>query len=139
MKIINMKSVIWLVASLCVLIVSTEVQAQDRQGYRNYGSAEPAHRTYQHIYYPSHQAYFSPHSKTWFWPDGARWHSGYRVPYGINVRIGGIPIQLSSTIPYYEHRYVVSSYPRPYYVVRSHAHRHHERDRRHRPHGHRTW
>jgi hypothetical protein len=139
MKILDVKTVVGLMAPLCVLIVSAEVMAQDRYENRSYQSREHAHRTYQHIYYPSHQAYFSPHSNTWFWRDGPRWHSGYRVPYGINVRVGGIPIQLSSTIPYYQHRYVVSSYPRPYYVVRSFSHRHLERDRHHRPRGHRTW
>lgn len=139
MKLLNIKSIMGFVATVCVLIVSTGVMAQERFEHRNYDSHERAGRVYQHVYYPSHQAYFSPHSNTWFWRDGARWHSGYRVPYGINVRIGGIPIQLSSTIPYYEHRYVVSSYPRSYYVVRKPAHRYHERDRHHRPHGHRIW
>ncbi|WP_395007520.1 hypothetical protein, partial [Undibacterium sp.] len=118
MKILGIKALMGLVASLFVLLVSTEVLAQDRHGHRNYSSHAPDRRAYQHIYYPNHQAYFSPHSNTWSWREGGRWHTDYRLPSGIDIRIGGIPIQLISTVPYYEQRYVETHYPRTSYVVR---------------------
>ena len=129
MKFLNNRQRIVSVFCLCIAGFSVNAFAHERYHERGNYQRGYQHRNYEHIYYPSHRAYFSPHSRTWFWYEGSRWHSGLRLPYAINVRLGGIPIELSTPIPYYEHRYVEARYPRPAYVIReerpSHYHRRH--------------
>lgn len=139
------------VICLCAAGISLSAQASASNGYdrddRNnkydrYNYSEhfkprsPHHQRhhprYSHVYYPSYSAYYSPHSRTWFWLDGTRWRSGIRLPFHINLQVGGIPIQLSSAIPYYEHRYVERHYPRPIYIERD-RHHHRRHDKHYRP------
>ncbi|MFZ6817242.1 hypothetical protein [Undibacterium sp. Ji22W] len=118
---------------MCLLVIMSssiclQAAAHDRNDYRS--TYTPSNiRTYDHIYYPEYRSYYSPHSRTWFWLDGSRWNSGLRLPFGINMRIGGIPISLNSAIPYYEHNYVETRYAQPIYVIR-HGRRHDYRGNR---------
>ncbi|MBC3872002.1 hypothetical protein [Undibacterium flavidum] len=128
--------------------ISLQAAAHDRYDYRpSYPSGNV--RTYEHIYYPEYRSYYSPHSRTWFWLDGTRWYSGVRLPFGIDMRIGGIPISLNSAIPYYQHQYVETRYAQPIYIIRHRGHhdsrryreyreRYDEDDRQH-GHDHRRW
>ena len=134
MTITRFKNVLFSMICICSATFSIAAQASDRHHYRN-DQREVRHRghqsTYQHIYYPHHRAYFSPHSRTWFWLEGSRWHSGIRLPIAINTHIGGIPIQLSTATPYYEHRYIERRYPRPHYRINERPHRHEHHPRHH--------
>ncbi len=140
-----------LISIICLCVAGISLSAQASNGYDRYDGSnkyDRGHRSehferqaphyqrhhpkYAHVYYPSYRAYYSPHSRTWFWLEGARWRSGVRLPFHINLQVGGVPIQLSSAIPYYEHRYIERRYPRPIYIERDrHHHRHH--DRHYRP------
>lgn len=112
---------------LGVLLIATSAMslqalAHDRDDFRP-GHRMGHYRTYEHIYYPAYRSYYSPHSRTWFWLNGSRWYSGVRLPFSINMRVGGIPISLNSAIPYYQHQYVETHYAQPIYVIR-HQERH---------------
>ncbi|MFZ6641836.1 hypothetical protein ACO0LL_19005 [Undibacterium sp. TC4M20W] len=81
--------------------------------------APPVHqvvRSYNYVYYPSQQVYYAPAQRNWYWANGGAWQSGSRLPYGVNVdmRIGGVPVVLSSPRPYVEHVYVEQNYGRPW-------------------------
>ena len=71
--------------------------------------APPVHQVVQQVYY-------APAQRNWYWANGGAWQSGSRLPYGVNVdmRIGGVPIILSSPRPYVEHVYVEQHYGRPW-------------------------
>lgn len=127
MKSINLKHSLLSLLVLASSAISLQAAAHDRYDYRS-TSPVSNFRTYEHIYYPEYRSYYSPHSRTWFWLDGSRWYSGVRLPFGINMRIGGIPVSLNSAIPYYEHNYVETRYARPIYVIR-HKYRHHHNSR----------
>ena len=73
-------------------------------------------RTYDYIYYPSQQVYFSPSSNNWFWAGGNGWQISTRLPNYLNLdlRAGGVPISLHSERPYFEHDFVERSYGRPW-------------------------
>jgi hypothetical protein len=83
---------------------------------------------YDFVYYPSHQVYFSPRARTWYWSEGAHWRSGGRLPFGIDLNLGSIPIQLRSALPYYDHVYVEQRYGRPWRMT--HHDRYDYRERR---------
>ena len=81
-------------------------------------------RTYDYVYYPEQQTYFSPSTNNWFWLSGNGWQISTRLPerYNIDVRFGGIPVSLHSERPYFEHAFVERNYGRPWrdsYVNRS--------------------
>lgn len=87
--------------------------------------------SYNYIYYPSQQVYFSPVSRLWFWNDGYSWRSHYRLPinFEVNLRLGGIPIRLNTPYPFREHVYVENYYGKPwrnnYYNARHFSHDNH--------------
>ena len=73
-------------------------------------------RNYNYVYYPSHQVYYAPAERNWYWANGGGWSTGSSLPYGFNLdmRVGGVPIVLSSPRPYVEHVYVEQRYGRPW-------------------------
>ena len=100
-------------------------------------------RSYNYVYYPSHQVYYAPAQGNWYWANGGSWQSGSRLPYGVNlnVNVGGVPVVLSSPRPYVEHVYVEQNYGRPWRDRHGWQHdRHHGREwreeRRERHHDH---
>ncbi|MBI1770936.1 MAG: hypothetical protein HYR68_00950 [Burkholderiales bacterium] len=102
--------------------------------------APPVHqvvRSYNYVYYPFQQVYYGPAQRNWYWANGGAWQSGNRLPYGVNVdmRIGGVPIVLSSPRPYVEHVYVEQNYGRPWRDRHS-WHREWREERHERHHGH---
>ncbi|MFA9274140.1 MAG: hypothetical protein ACEQSE_04630 [Candidatus Aquirickettsiella gammari] len=148
MKSINLKHSLLSLLVLASSAISLQATAHDRYDYRS-TSPRSNFRTYEHIYYPEYRSYYSPHSRTWFWLEGSRWHSGLRLPFGINMRIGGIPVSLNSAIPYYQHNFVETRYAQPIYVIR-HRNRHDSRrygdyreryddDNHHRGRSHQRW
>lgn len=83
-------------------------------------------RTYDYVYYPEQQTYFSPSTNNWFWLSGNGWQISTRLPerYNIDLRFGGIPVSLHSERPYFEHAFVERNYGRPWrdsYVTRSYV------------------
>ena len=72
--------------------------------------------TYDYVYYPAQQMYFSPSSNNWFWLSGNGWQVSTRLPSYLNLdlRFGGIPVSLRSELPYFEHEFVESRYGRPW-------------------------
>lgn len=84
-------------------------------------------RSYDYVYYPSHQVYFAPRARTWYWTDGGHWRSGLHLPFGININLGGVPIQLQSALPYYDHVYVEQRYGRPWRSTHHNRYGHRER------------
>jgi hypothetical protein len=138
MTITHLKYVLFSIICACIVTISSSAQADDRRQHRyeqrydqGDGRYSSHQMSYQHIYYPQHRAYFSPHSRTWFWFEGSRWRSGVRLPVAFNMQIGGIPIQLNTATPYYQHHYVERRFPRSHYVITERPHRY---DRHHRHH-----
>lgn len=127
MNILNFKRIMSGLICLCLTSISLYGHANSRDEWNQPRHRETQYHGSQHIYYPKYRAYFAPHSKTWFWLEGSYWRSSYRRPHGINVQIGGIPILLRHSEPYYEHRYIEARHPRPNYVIREYRHPHHRR------------
>ncbi|MFZ3003580.1 MAG: hypothetical protein WA071_24915 [Undibacterium umbellatum] len=137
-----------LLATLVICSASTStVFANDAYGREHrWHPAPPVHhvaRNYNYVYYPSHQVYYAPAQGSWYWANGRGWETGRRLPYGLNldVRVGGVPIVLSSPRPYVEHVYVEQTYGHPLRDRHEWRHgRRHEREwreeRRERHHGH---
>ncbi|MFZ6798230.1 hypothetical protein [Undibacterium sp. Di24W] len=97
-----------------VSAVTLNANAHDRYSPVQVYSRPAPVQFYDFVYYPSHQVYFSPRARTWYWSEGALWRSGGRLPFGIDLKLGGIPIQLRSALPYYDHVYVEQRYGRPW-------------------------
>lgn len=67
---------------------------------------------HNYVYYPEHDIYFAPDSKTYFWMSGGKWISGTNLPpedlpY---VRSRGVTIELDTDRPYERHDYVIAHY-----------------------------
>ena len=132
-----------LAAALVCGVSAQAAYAHDRydNGWRPAPPAPHVVRSYNYVYYPAQQVYYSPAQRNWYWANGRGWEVGSRLPYGVNlnVNVGGIPIVLRSDRPYVEHVYVEQTYGRPW---RSHnewqRERHHEwrEDRREYRHHH---
>jgi len=74
-----------------------------------------------YVYYPEHDIYFAPESKTYYWQSNGNWISGTTLPpedlpY---VRTRGVSIELDTDRPYERHDYVIAHY------------KHHDRDHDH--------
>lgn len=115
---------------LCMSIsVNKNVDAQNSYARDPipYQSQAPI-RAYDFVYYPSHQVYFSPRTRLWFWNVGGSWRSDYAPPYRFNLdfRLAGIPISLRSRVPYYEHVFVDQYYGRPWKFNHYETHRNRE-------------
>ncbi len=120
-----------LLISMALIGVSTialNAHAHDRYPPAPVYSRPAPVQFHDFVYYPSHQVYFSPRARTWYWSEGAQWRSGGHLPFGINLNLGGIPIQLRSALPYYDHVYVEHRYGRPWRTT--HHDRYDYRERR---------
>ena len=65
-----------------------------------------------YVYYPEHDIYFAPESKTYYWMSNGNWISGTTLPpedmpY---VRSKGVTIELDTDRPYERHDYVIAHY-----------------------------
>lgn len=120
MKFINFKTCFYALA-LAIAVISLPSQASshydrdhdDRNDHRSHRS-----QRYSYVYYPQHSAYFSPQSKRWYWQEHTRWREARVLPahLRINMNIGGVPISLSTPVPYQEQIYVEQRYPEPRYL-----------------------
>lgn len=94
----------------------------------------PAHghraKAYRYVYYPSHEVYFAPATRHWFWLDGGRWRVGTSLPGGmVLASVPGVSIVLGTERPYEMNAYVVERYGG--WRTRHHRHgqwRHHDDD-----------
>jgi len=126
MKALLLKKLLISLAVAGSSLMAVNASAHDRYSPVQVYSRPAPVQFYDYVYYPSHQVYFSPRARTWYWSEGRHWRSGVRLPFGININLGGVPIQLRSALPYYDHIYVEQRYGRPW---RS-AHHDYYRDRR---------
>jgi len=67
---------------------------------------------HNYVYYPEHDIYFAPESKTYYWMSNGNWISGTTLPpedmpY---VRSKGVTIELDTDRPYERHEYVIAHY-----------------------------
>lgn len=120
MKSFNFKSCLYTGALLSVLLSAAySLPSQASTHYdRNNDHRAQRHQRYSYVYYPQHSAYFSPQSKRWYWQENTRWREARILPahLRINMSIGGVPISLSTPVPYQEQMYVEQRYPEPRYL-----------------------
>ena len=67
---------------------------------------------HQYVYYPEHDIYFAPATKTYFYQVNGNWTSGTvlppeDMPY---IRSKGVAIELDTDRPYERHDYVIAHY-----------------------------
>jgi hypothetical protein len=67
---------------------------------------------HHYVYYPEHDIYFAPESKTYYWMSDGKWISGTvlpseDLPY---LRSKGVTIELDTARPYERHDYVIAHY-----------------------------
>jgi len=67
---------------------------------------------HHYTYYPEHQIYFAPDTKTYYWREGEKWESGVTLPEADRsyVTSGGVQIDLDVDRPYEKHEWVVKHY-----------------------------
>ena len=121
---------------------AASAQQWDNWSYSGYSPAPQI--TYDYVYYPAQQVYFSPRFRTWYWPERSRWVESAYLPSYIRVdyRSGGYNIRLSSRTPYTQHVYVEQQYGHLWRRVPEWRQEYREErwerweDRHHRPHHH---
>jgi hypothetical protein len=143
---INFKTFLY---ALCLVFAAYSSSSQANSRFHEDDDDHRSHRSerYSYVYYPQHSAYFSPQSKRWYWQENSRWHKAHVLPahLRINMSIGGIPISLSTPVPYREQIYIEERYPEPRYLSTKERRliaryereyyrhsRHHRHDRHHR-------
>src|SRR3954468_17345659 len=67
---------------------------------------------HRYVYYPEHDIYFAPESKTYYYQVNGNWTAGTTLPpedmpY---VRSRGVSIELDTDRPYERHDYVIAHY-----------------------------
>ena len=67
---------------------------------------------HRYVYYPEHDIYFAPETKTYYYQVGGNWTSGTvlppeDMPY---IRSRGVSIELDTDRPYERHDYVIAHY-----------------------------
>lgn len=129
MKRNTFKTILLSLAFMAAGSATLNANAHDRYPPAQLYSRPAPVQFYDYVYYPSHQVYFSPRARTWYWSEGAQWRSGVRLPFGININIGGLPVQLRSALPYYDHVYVEQRYGRPWRAAHYRYDRREHRDR----------
>ena len=67
---------------------------------------------HHYMYYPEHEIYFAPDTKTYYWKSNGSWTSGTTLPPEDTafVRSKGITIELDTDKPYERHDYVIAHY-----------------------------
>jgi hypothetical protein len=67
---------------------------------------------HHYTYYPEHEIYFAPESKTYYWRNGEKWESGVTLPEADRayVTTGGVQIDLDVDRPYEKHEWVIKHY-----------------------------
>jgi hypothetical protein len=67
---------------------------------------------HHYTYYPEHEIYFAPDTKTYFWRNGEKWESGVVLPEANRtyVTTGGVQIDLDVDRPYEKHEWVLKHY-----------------------------
>jgi hypothetical protein len=67
---------------------------------------------HHYTYYPDHEIYFAPESKTYYWRNGEKWESGVTLPEADRTYItsGGVQIDLDVDRPYEKHEWVLKHY-----------------------------
>jgi hypothetical protein len=67
---------------------------------------------HRYVYYPEHEIYFAPESKTYYWRVNGNWISGTMLPQEDMpyIRTHGVSIELDTDRPYTRHDYVISHY-----------------------------
>jgi hypothetical protein len=67
---------------------------------------------HHYMYYPDHQIYFAPDTKTYYWRDGEKWESGVTLPEADRAYVtsGGVSIDLDVDRPYEKHEWVLKHY-----------------------------
>lgn len=67
---------------------------------------------HHYMYYPEHEIYFAPDTKTYYWRSGERWEAGTTLPEADRAYVssGGIAIDLDVDKPYEKHEWVLKHY-----------------------------
>jgi hypothetical protein len=67
---------------------------------------------HHYVYYPDHEIYFAPDSKTYYWRSGERWESGVTLPEADRgyVTTGGVELDIDADRPYEKHEWVLKHY-----------------------------
>jgi hypothetical protein len=69
-------------------------------------------KKHHYVYYPEHEIYFAPDSKTYYWRSGDRWETGVTLPDADRAYVtnGGVDIDLDVDRPYEKHEWVLKHY-----------------------------
>jgi hypothetical protein len=67
---------------------------------------------HHYVYYPEHEIYFAPESKTYYFRVNGNWISGTTLPPEDQpyIRSKGVTIELDTDKPYERHEYVIAHY-----------------------------
>ena len=67
---------------------------------------------HHYVYYPEHDIYFAPESKTYYYQVNGNWTSGTVLPPEdvAYVKTRGVSIELDTDRPYERHDYVIAHY-----------------------------
>ena len=67
---------------------------------------------HHYVWFGDHDIYYAPETKTYFWLEKGRWHSGYALPreYESYTSSRGVDIELDTDRPYERNDYVIEHY-----------------------------
>jgi hypothetical protein len=94
------------------LFVALPALSQDPAADRTTTTTTTTTTKHHYVYYPEHEIYFAPESKTYFYRVNGSWISGTTLPPEdvAYVRSKGVTIELDTDKPYERHEYVIKHY-----------------------------